>query len=451
MTVDADTRELSASLRGELILPADVGYDTARAVWNGAIDRRPAVIVRAADAADAATTIRFAREQDTPLSVRGAGHGVSGYAVADGGVLLDLSLLNEVHVDPAQRSARAGPGVTWAHFDRETHACGLATTGGVVSAVGIAGLTLGGGLGWLLRKHGMVIDNLLSADVVTADGQLVTASADSHPDLFWALRGGGGNFGVVTSFQYRLHPLTHVIGGLLIHSRERARDGLRFFRDFVRAMPDDIGLRAVLLTTPEGQPAFGFALSHSGPIEAAHPSLAALRGWGPPEADLVRTRPYPELQNMLDAAAPRGLHNYWRSGMFAHLTDDLIDLIVEHANRAPSVRSSVQLDYYGGAASRLAPQDTAYPHRAPLFGILISATWANAEQSEANIVWARELGETVRVAGGDRLYSNQMMADEQDRVRDAYGVNYDRLVQVKTRYDPTNLFRPTLNISPSGQ
>jgi FAD/FMN-containing dehydrogenase len=243
-----------------VLLPGDEGYDAARTVWSGAIDRRPAVIVRAAGAADVAAAVGFARERELPLSVRGGGHGVAGHAVADRGLMLDLSRLIGIRVDPVRRTARAEPGLTWGELDRETHAFGLATTGPVVSAVGLAGLTLGGGLGWLLRKHGMTIDNLLSADVVTADGRLLTASVEEHPDLFWALRGGGGNFGVVTAFAYRLHPLTQVLGGVLVHPRGRAREALRYYRDFVPTMSEDLGVRAVLLTTPEGRPAFAFVL-----------------------------------------------------------------------------------------------------------------------------------------------------------------------------------------------
>lgn len=440
---------LRTRLQGNLLLSGEDGYDTARTVWNAAVDRRPAAIVRAAGATDVAAAVAFAREQNLALSVRGGGHNAAGYAVADSGLMLDLSGLRSIVVDPDRRTARAEPGLTWGEFDRETHAFGLATTGGIVSAVGIAGLTLGGGLGWLLRKHGMPIDNLLSAVVVTADGQLVTASADDHPDLFWAIRGGGGNFGVVTEFEYQVHPLTNVLGGLLVHPRERTRDALRFYRDFVRTMPEDLGVRAALLTTPEGKLAFAFLFCYSGPAESADDAVAPLRAFGPPAADLAKPMPYPEMQRLLDAAAPSGLHVYWRSAMFEELSDDVIDLIVEHANKAPSPQSSVQLDYYGGAAARVGPQDTAYPHRTPLFGVIINAAWSSSGQTDANVAWARAMGDAATAAGGERLYSNQMMADEQHRIRDAYGVNYDRLVEVKNRYDPTNLFHFAPNIEPT--
>jgi FAD/FMN-containing dehydrogenase len=443
---EASIRDLQAALRGEVLLPGGDGYDAARAVWNAAVDRHPALAVRAAGAADVAAAVAFARERDLPLSVRGGGHGVAGHAVADGGLLLDLARLTGVRVDPGRRTARAEPGLTWGQFDRETHAFGLATTGSVVSAVGLAGLTLGGGLGWLLRKHGMTIDNLLAADVVTADGQLLTASAEEHPDLFWALRGGGGNFGVVNSFEYRLHPLTQVLGGLLVHPREQAREALRFFRDLVPTVSEDLGVRAALLTTPEGQPAFAFALCYSGPPEGAAAAVGPLRAFGPPAADLVRALPYPELQRLLDAAAPPGLRHYWRSGLFEELTDDVIDLIVGHAGGAPSPRSSLLLDYYGGAASRVGAGDTAYPHREPLFGLVINAAWAGPDETAANVAWARAAGEAVRAVGGRRLYSNQMTADEQGRIRDAYGANYERLARLKARYDPSNLFRLNPNI-----
>lgn len=362
--------------------------------------------------------------------------------------MLDLSPMTGIRVDPARRTARAEPGLTWGMLDRETHAFGLATTGGVVSTTGIAGLTLGGGLGWLLRSRGMVIDNLLSADLVTADGQLVTTSAEEHPDLFWAIRGGGGNFGVVTSFEYRLHPLTHVLGGLLIYPRERARDVLRFFRDFVPAMPEELAIYCFLLTTPDGMPAIALAVCYSGPLEAGEAVVQPVRTFGSPLADLVQPLPYPAMQSLIDAAVPPGLHYYWKSGFFTELDDAAIDIIVEHANEAPCPLSGVILEYYGGVASRVGERDTAYPHRQPLFTVLANAAWPSPAESDANIAWARELWTDVRPFASDRLYGNVSMAEDLDRVQAAYGVNYERLVQVKTRYDPTNFFRMNHNIKP---
>ena len=446
---EAKIRDLKARLRGEVLQPGDAGYDAARTVWNAMIDRRPAAIARCASAADVAAAVTFAREHDLRLSVRGGGHNVAGNAVADRGLMLDLSRMTGIRVDPVGRTARAEPGLTWGMFDRETHAFGLATTGGVVSTTGIAGLTLGGGIGWLLRKHGMVIDNLLGADVVTADGRLLTASAEAHPDLFWALRGGGGNFGVVTSFEYRLHPLTQVLGGLLIHPRERARDGLRFIRDFVPTMPDELAVYSILLTTPDGQPAFAFALCYSGPPERADAAVGPLRAFGPPMADLVQPLPYPAMQSLIDASAPPGLHYYWKYGQFAALSDAAIDTIVAHAAQTPSPLAGVLLEYYGGAASRVGERDTAYPHREPLFGLVINAAWASPADTEANIAWARGLWGAVQPFAGDRMYSNVMMAEDLDKVRAAYGVNYERLVEVKTKYDPANVFRLNQNITPT--
>jgi FAD/FMN-containing dehydrogenase len=447
---EAKIRDLKATLRGEVLQPGEDGYDPARTVWNAMIDRRPAVIARCGSAADVIAGVRFAREHDLLLSVRGGGHNVAGNAVADRGLMLDLSRMTGIRVDPGRRTARAEPGLTWGMFDRETHAFGLATTGGVVSTTGIAGLTLGGGLGWLLRKHGMVIDNLLSADVVTADGLLLTASADEHPDLFWALRGGGGNFGVVTSFEYRLHPLTQVVGGLLIHPRERARDALRFFRDFAPTMPDDLAVYCAMLTTPDGLPVFAFVVCYSGPAEASDAAVGPLRAFGPPVADLVQPMPYPAMQSLIDAGVPPGLHYYWKSGQFEELSDAAIDLLVDHTDRAPSPLAAVLLEYYGGAASRVGARDTAYPHRAPLFGLVINAAWPSPAETETNIAWARAMWGAALPFAGERLYSNVMMAEDQDKGRAAFGVNYDRLVEVKTTYDPTNVFRLNQNIKPTG-
>jgi FAD/FMN-containing dehydrogenase len=446
---ETKVHDLKARLRGEVLQPGGDGYEAARTVWNAMIDRRPAAIARCVSAADVAAAVAFAREHDLRLSVRGGGHNVAGNAVVDRGLMLDLSRMTGIRVDPARRTARAEPGLTWGQFDRETHAFGLATTGGVVSTTGIAGLTLGGGLGWLLRKHGMVIDNLISADVVTADGRLLTASAEEHPDLFWALRGGGGNFGVVTSFEYRLHPLTQVLGGLLIHPRERARDGLRFIRDFAPTMPEDLAVYSFLLTTPDGVPAFAYAVCYSGPPERADATVGPLRAFGPPMADLVQPMPYPAMQSLIDAAVPPGLHYYWKAALFKEVSDAAIDTLVEHAAQAPSPLTSVLLEYYGGAASRVGERDTAYPHREPLFGLVINAAWASPADTEANVAWARAMWGAAQDFVGDRMYSNVMMAEDQDKVRAAYGVNYERLVAVKTTYDPANVFRLNQNVTPA--
>jgi FAD/FMN-containing dehydrogenase len=440
---------LEPRLRGEVLRPTDDRYDAARAIWNGMIDRHPALIVRCAGAADVVAGVAFAREHDLLLSVRGGGHNVAGNAVADRGLMLDLSPMKGIRVDPTRRTARAEPGLTWGEFDRETHAFGLATTGGVVSTTGIAGLTLGGGIGWLLRKHGMVVDNLLSADVVTADGRLLTASADEHADLFWAIRGGGGNFGVVTSFEYRLHPLTTVVGGMLIHPRERAGDMLRFYRDFVPTMPDELALYAGVLTAPDGTPVSALVPCYSGPAEGAEAALRPLRAFGPPVADLVQPMPYPAMQSLLDAAVPAGLHYYWKSSYLTELTDPAIEILVEHSNRAASPQSFVLLEYYGGAASRVGERETAFPHRAPMFGLVINAAWPGPADTDANIGWARATWAAVQPFVSDRVYSNVLMADDADRLRTAYGANYERLAEVKKKYDPANLLRLNQNIGPA--
>jgi FAD/FMN-containing dehydrogenase len=355
-----------------------------------------------------------------------------------------------VRVSPAARTARAEPGVIWGEFDRETQAFGLATTGGVVSTTGIAGLTLGGGVGWLMRSHGLTCDNLVSADVVTADGQLRTASANENADLFWALRGGGGNFGVVTSFEYRLHPVGPlVLAGLLIHPRPRAREVLRFYRDFTRTAPDELAAYAALVTAPDGMPVVAIVVCYNGPVEAGERVIRPLRQFGPPIADMVQPMPYTAFQSILNDANPPGMQVYWKSSFLRDLSDEVIDLIVAHGPTMPSPLAAMIVEFYGGAVNRVGIADTAYPHRSALYLLNMMSLWPDPTKSDANIAWVRGLYGAAEPFATGRTYMNFLSDEGEDRVRAAYGENYPRLAALKRRYDPTNLFRLNPNIKPA--
>jgi hypothetical protein len=441
---------LRAGVRGPLLRSGDDGFQAARHVWNGMIDRSPALIARCAGAADVIRAIAFAREHGLPVAVRGGGHSAAGSGVCDDGLVIDLSGMKGIRVDPARRTVRAEAGLSWGEFDRETQAFGLATTGGVVSTTGIAGLTLGGGIGWLMREHGLTCDNLLSADVVTADGQLLTASADENPDLFWALRGGGGNFGVVTSFEYRLHPVGPlVLGGLLIWPRPMARDVLRLYRDFTRQAPENASAYAALAHAPDGAPVVAVIPFYNGSIADGEKLLQPLRDFGPPVADFVQPMPYAAFQTFLDAMNPPGNRVYWKSAVLKDLTDDVFETVIEHAATVPSPLSPAILEFYGGAANRVGAEATAYPHRDALYAVNAISMWTDPGQDEANVRWARGLWEAMRPFSPGSVYVNFLGVDDgDDRVRAAYGPNYARLAALKARYDPTNLFRFNQNIRP---
>jgi FAD/FMN-containing dehydrogenase len=439
------------SVRGTVLKPGEAGFDAARHVWNGMIDRTPALIVRCTGAADVVQAVEFARDHNLPLAIRGGGHSAAGNGVCDGGLVLDLSPMKGIRVDPAGRTARAEPGLSWGEFDRETQAFGLATTGGVVSTTGIAGLTLGGGIGWLMRTHGLTCDNLLSVDIVTADGQLRTASAHENADLFWAVRGGGGNFGVVTSFEFRLHPVgPTILGGLLIWPRALAGEVLRRYRDFTRTAPENASAYAALGTSPDGIPIVVVVPFYEGAIADGEKLLQPLRDFGPPVADLVQPMPYTAFQQILDALNPPGNRVYWKSALLRDLGDETLDTIVEHAATTPSPLSSAIVEFYGGATNRVDPQATAYPHRHALYALNAISMWTDEGQDEANIRWSRRLWEAMRPFSPGGVYVNFVGLDEgEDRVKAAYGPNYDRLTEIKARYDPSNLFRFNQNIKPA--
>jgi len=447
----ADVDGLRSALRGELIGSDQGAYETARRVWNGNVDRRPALIARSTGVADVQQAVNFARTHRLALSVRGGGHSAPGYGTNDGGVVLDLSAMKGIRVDPVARTVRAEGGVLWRELDHETQAFGLATTGGTVSNTGIAGLTLGGGLGWLMGRHGLTVDNLISADVVTADGQFRKASAMDNPDLFWALRGGGGNFGVVTSFEYRLHPVTQVLGGLVLYPLDQAREVLRFYRDFCRTLPDEAEAYTGLLTSPDGKPVSALILGYNGPIEEGTKVLAPARQFGKPLADLVGPVPYRVRQTMLDEGnAVHGLHRYWRSAFTEQISDKLIDGLVEGAAGFSSPLSALIFFYMHGAATRVSPTQTAFAARRPQWDFDAIGQWTDAAQSPQHIAWVRRLWEQLEPHLQGSAYVNHLAADDRpEKVRASFGTNYARLRELKAVYDPTNLFRVNANITPA--
>jgi FAD/FMN-containing dehydrogenase len=449
IVTDETVAAFRRSHRGRVIAPPDEGYDAARAVWNGLIDRRPALIARCADTADVVAAVRFARAQGLGVAVRGGGHNAAGLAVADGALVVDLSAMTAVAVDPQRRIARAGGGTTWGVFDAATQAHGLATTGGAISTTGIAGLTLGGGLGWLMRRYGLACDNLIGAEVVTADGQIVTVGEDQNAELLWGLRGGGGNFGVVTRFDFQLHPVTTVLGGLIVHPVQRAPEALRFYREYTATAPDSVTAFAGLMTAPDGMPIVGFVVAATGPRDEAEQALRPLRAFGPPVADQVAPLPYPALQQMLDAGFPAGLPVYWRSHFLTGLGDAALDTIVAGFGRVTSPLSAVLLEHLGGAVARVDRGATAFDHRDAAYNLAIIARWPDPAGAEAGIAWTRQLWDAMTpYARG--VYVNYLgVGETADRVRAAYGdAKYARLVELKNRYDPTNLFRYNQNIPP---
>ena len=442
---------LRSGLRGGILLPSDEGYESARRVWNGNIDRRPAAILRCTDVSDVQRSVEFATKRGLLVSVRGGGHSAPGYGTNNGGLVIDLSSMKAITVDPDRRSARAEGGVLWRDFDGATQAHGLATTGGTVSNTGIGGLTLGGGLGWLGGKHGLTIDNLISAKIVTADGELRKASATEHPELFWALRGGGGNFGIVTSFEYRLHPVSQVLGGMVIFPLEQATNVLRFYRDFCPTLPDEAEAYAALLTSPEGLPVVALLLGYNGPIEAGEKVLAPARTFTKPLADLVGPMPYCNRQTMLDAPnAEIGLHRYWRAAFTDSIPDELIGQLVEAAAKFSSPLSAFLFFYMHGAGTRVPVGDTAFSARRAQWDFDAIGQWTDGSQSATHIAWVRDVWSRVEPHLKGSVYINHVAADDLPaKVLASFGENYQRLREVKARFDPANLFRMNANILPA--
>ena len=450
---------LEGVFAGELVAHGSPQYETARRVWNGMVDRRPAVIARCADARDVATALRVAVESDLPVAVRGGGHNVAGNAMCDGGVVIDLSGLKQIEVDPVRRIARVQPGVLLGELDRVTQEVGLATPTGNVSMTGLAGLTLGGGLGWIARKYGPTCDNLLSAQVVTVGGELVRASAGENPDLLWGLRGGGGNFGVVVSFEYQLHEVgPEVLAGGVLHSFVDAPAVFRFLAEFVADAPDELSVTASTFRAAPGLPVppdmYGelvtiLAVCYAGDLAAGEAALGPLRTFGRPLADLVAPMPYTSLQTASDAAYPSAQQNYWKSHYIDEITDDLIATLIEHAPRMPSPLSSFYFQHLGGAISRTGAEHAAFGHRDAAFDFAILTVWADPAQTSENVTWARDFADAMQ-PHSTGVYVNNLGTEGADRVKAAYvPATYDRLVSLKRSYDPHNVLRLNQNIAPA--
>jgi FAD/FMN-containing dehydrogenase len=452
-TIDqARVHELAGSVTGRVLLEGDDGYDEVRRVHNGLVDRRPAVIVRCRNASDAAAAVRFARGNDLEISVRGGGHNVSGRAVADGAVMIDLAEMKGASVDPDAHTVRAEGGLTWAELNDATAAHGLAVTGGAISTTGIAGLTLGGGLGWLMAKHGLAADNVVAFELVTADGAVTDVTEASDPDLFWALRGGGGNFGVVTTFTYRVHPVTMVTGGLIAHLVDAAPDLLRFYRDAIAGAPDDLTVFAALVHAPDGSGTklAALAVFHTGTPDEAERDLAPFKGFGSPVMVDVGPMPYPVMNTLLDGGYPAGLLNYWLSSFTGGLTDALIDTMLERFASVPSPMTAMLLEHFHGAVTRIPVSAAAVPHRQEGWNLLIPSVWADPAATNENIAWTRESHAALAPHLQERRWLNYLGDDQgDDAVRAAYGPNYTRLAEAKRRYDPDNVFHLNHNITPA--
>ncbi|HEY1278014.1 MAG TPA: FAD-binding oxidoreductase [Thermoleophilaceae bacterium] len=457
-TIDLD--RLRDYMRGPVIAPDDEGYDAARAIWNGAIDRRPACVARCTGVADVVAAVRFARERDLLVAVRSGGHGVGGHAVCDDGLVIDLSPMKGIRVDPVAHTAGAEAGVLWGELDRETQLHGLATVGGIVTHTGIGGLTLGGGIGWLTRKHGSTVDNLLSADLVTAEGELLVTSEDENPDLFWGIRGGGGNFGVVTSFDFRVHPVGPIVlAGPIVHPLEDAREVLGFYREFIATAPDELTTILYLRVAPpvpylpeavHGKPIVTVGACYAGEPEDGIDVVRPLKEFGNPIVDLLEPRPYTALQSMSDPAVPHGWHYYWKSVELPPLTDGAIDTLVEHASALTSPKSYCIVFQLGGALGRVGPGEAAFSQRSAAHNVNINAVWTEDDpESERHVAWARDFFSAMRPHAGGRVYLNFLGDEGAERVRQAYGAaNHERLIELKRAYDPTNFFRLNQNIAP---
>ncbi len=435
-------------LTGDLLLPGDQGYDETRKVWNGMIDKQPALIVRCKNSEDVIQSVNFARKHNLLLSVKGGGHNITGNAVCDGGIMIDLSLMKSVMVYPEQQIADVETGATWGDFDAASQQHGLATTGGIISTTGVAGLTLGGGVGWLVRKHGLSCDNLIEADVVTAEGSLLRASVNENEELFWGIRGGGGNFGIVTSMKFRLHEVNTILGGMIIHPREKAKEVITFYREFMKTAPEELTLYTGLMTSPDGIPEVALVGCYSGDLEQGEAVLKPLREFGSPVADLIGPIPYTQMQTLLDAAAPHGNRYYWKSNFMEDLSGEAIDVIISNSDSMTSPFSLVLLEYYGGASIREPEGGTAFPHRIAQYDLIIASNWIDKQEDERHISWTRNFWEAIQPYSSHRVYVNVLGVEGEERVKEAYGKNYPRLAALKRKYDPNNLFRLNQNIKP---
>jgi FAD/FMN-containing dehydrogenase len=454
MTITFDSglvAELTGQIRGSVLGPEDVGYDAARGVHNGLIDRRPALIVRCLTTNDVVVALTLARRAGLEVSIRGGGHNVAGRAVTDGGLMIDLAEMKAIAIDPGQSTATAEGGVNWGELNDAAAEHRLAVTGGAVSGTGIAGYTLGGGLGWLMAKYGLAADNLLAVELVTAEGDILHVDATSHPDLFWALRGGGGNFGVATSFTYRLHPVQTVVGGLIAHPIDAAPELLHFYREAVADGSDDLTVFAGLVHAPDGSGTKLAALVvfHAGDADEAERELEPFKAWGSPLLVDVGPMPYPVMNTILDAGFPAGSLNYWLSSFTRGLPDELIDITVERFATVPSPMTAILLEHFHGAVTRVGVTETAVPHRDHGWNLLIPSVWTDPGDTDANVGWTRDTFAAMQPHFSRRRWLNYLGDDQaEDAIRAAYGPNYQRLREVKRRYDPDNLFHLNHNIAP---
>jgi FAD/FMN-containing dehydrogenase len=443
--------QLQSAFRGELISPGDSSYDSARRIWNASIEKYPGLIARCSGTADVVTAVRFARENNVLVAVRGGGHNVGGRALCDDGMVVDLSRMKGIRVDPHGQTVWVQGGATLGDLDRETHLFGMAAPAGVISKTGIGGLTLGGGVGWLIRKYGLACDNLLACDVVTADGQVRLANETENKDLFWGLRGGGGNFGVVTALQLRLHPVHTVLGGVVIHPRSRAVEVLRYYRELIGSAPEELTAYTIFLTGPDGRPAIAVAVCYCGDLAAGEKLLRPLRKFGPPVVDAIQPLPFPRMQTLLDGAFPDGNHNYWKSAYLRELSDDAIDSLTLYSNKAASPLSAVVIECHGGAASRVGVAETAFAHRSAKYFVGILAQWADRAESPQHIAWARGFAEALQPYASKAQLLNALGEESESVIKAAFGGNYQRLAEVKRHYDPENFFRINQNIRPCGE
>jgi FAD/FMN-containing dehydrogenase len=458
---EGTVQELREGVRGDVVVPGDPFYDEARAVWNGMIDKRPALILRAVGVADVLAAVQFARSQDLELAVRGGGHSLPGFSTSDGGMVLDLGRMKGIRIDPVRQRAVAEAGVTWREFDHETQAFGLAVTGGLVSSTGVAGFTLGGGIGWLMRRYGLTCDNLIAADVVTADGRLVRASADENPDLFWGLRGGGGNFGVVTSFEFQLHRVgPTVLAGPIFYPGDQAAEVLSGYRDYASTLPDDMTTLANLASAPplpflppdvHGKPIVVVVGVYAGSPDDGMDLAAPLRRLGTPIADLLGPMPYATIQSLLDPLYAAGARNFFKSGYLANMPDDSIETLTRFQLAAPSPSSEIHLHQFGGAVARVADGETAFGSRSAPWVVNTVARWTDPSTDDVQMAWARDLYAALEPYCASGTYVNFLSAGD-DRVREAYGPEkYERLARLKENWDPTNLFRLNQNVQPARQ
>ncbi|RJF99372.1 FAD-binding oxidoreductase [Noviherbaspirillum saxi] len=453
--------DFKSKLRGELLEPGDPGFDEARKIWNAMIDRKPAIIVRCAGVADVMRSVVFARDHDLALAVRGGGHNIAGSAMCNDGLVIDLSRMKSVRIDPDTRRAYVEPGVLLGEFDHEAQAFGLVTPLGINSTTGVAGLTLGGGFGWLTRRLGLAVDNLVAADIVMADGNRMHVDENNHPDIFWAIRGGGGNFGVVTMFEFKLHAVgPEIYGGLLVFPFDQAKAVMTQFRDFANNMPEELTVWAVLRKAPplpflppdvHGKEVVVLAICYSGAVADGKRAIEALYTFGKPCGENVGPMPYELWQQAFDPLLTAGARNYWKSHNFSALGDEAVDKVIEYAGRLPGSQCEIFLGVLGGQANRVPPNATAYAHRDALFVLNVHTRWDDPTEDKPCVAWARDFFSATEQYATGGVYVNFLTEDETERVRAAYGVNYDRLVQIKNRYDPRNLFRQNQNICPAIQ